>query len=169
MPGSLTFDISEPTTIALLAVIAVSVVTDLRRRRIYDALTVPAGAAGIVLNGTAHGGAGVLFAVIGLLCGAALFAPMVALLGRGAGDLKLLAVVGAFGGPSLAFWTALWAGVAGGAVALAVLMAGRCLGPVLAGMAQDVGAAQFPVARSNICLPYAVPIAAGVLIALALA
>jgi prepilin peptidase CpaA len=93
---------------------------------------------------------------------------MVALLGRGAGDLKLIAAVGAFGGPAFVFWAALWTGVAGGVLAICVLLYRRRLGAVLAGFAIDAQTGQFPVAQSNIRLPYAVPIATGVLITLLL-
>jgi prepilin peptidase CpaA len=102
-----------------------------------------------------------------MLLGAVLFALPVAFLGRGAGDLKLIAAIGAIGGPVFVLWSALLAGVAGAILAASVLVARRRLGVVLAGMALDVTGGHVPAANSNIRLPYAVPIAAGVIAALA--
>jgi prepilin peptidase CpaA len=155
--------------IGMIAVIlAIAVVTDIRKRKIYNALTLPAMALGIVISGIGDGVSGALSAVAGLLLGAALFALPVALLGRGAGDLKLLAALGALGGPIFVIWCALLTGVAGGLMAAAVLASQRRFGVALAGMALDVGEGRFPEARSGIRLPYAVPIAVGALASLVL-
>jgi prepilin peptidase CpaA len=54
--------------------------------------------------------------------GAAVFVIPFALGGLGAGDVKLLAAMGAWLGPSGAFWLALYTGVAGGVMALAVAL-----------------------------------------------
>src|SRR4051794_17368678 len=91
----------------ILTVVAIAVVTDLRHRRIYNVLTFPAMAAGLVLNTAQNGVSGFLLALTGLLLGAALFFIPVAVMGRGAGDLKLLAAVGALGGPVFVIWCAL--------------------------------------------------------------
>src|SRR3954452_20112624 len=93
--------------ILILVVVAIAVVTDIRRRRIYNVLTFPAMALGIVLNTVLHGGAGLLLSVTGLLLGAAIFFIPGAAGGRGAGDLKLLAAIGALGGPVFVFWCAI--------------------------------------------------------------
>lgn len=152
----------------LVAILAAAVVTDVRRRRIYNALTFPAMAAGLVAGGIADGPAGVGAAIAGLALGAALFAMPVAFLGRGAGDLKLLAAVGALGGPVYVIWSALLTGVAGAVFAVAVLLAQRSFVLVVGGMALDAVSGQLPVAKSNIRLPYAIPIAAGTIATLVL-
>jgi prepilin peptidase CpaA len=152
----------------IVLTVGVAVVTDLRRRRIFNALTVPVMALGLVLGGAADGFSGLTSATLGLLLGAALFLLPVAFLGRGAGDLKLLAAVGALGGPSFVVWCALLTGVAGAVFAAAVLLSKRRFGMVVGGMALDVVSGQLPAPVSNIRLPYAVPIAAGALAALAL-
>jgi prepilin peptidase CpaA len=160
--------ISLPVLAMILGVLSIAVVTDLHDRKIYNVLTLPTMLLGIAINIFMNGSLGLLVAVSGLLLGATLFLVPVALLGRGAGDLKLLAALGALGGPVFVFWTALWTGVAGGIFALGVLIYRRRFGVVLADLALDVGAGQFPVARSNIRLPYAVPIAAGAVMTLVL-
>jgi prepilin peptidase CpaA len=123
---------------------------------------------GLVFGTVVHGPSGFLKALLGLLLGAALFAIPVAFLGRGAGDLKLLAALGAIGGPSFVAWCALFTGAAGAVFAIAVLVSKRRFVSVVGGMALDVVSGGMPVAASNIRLPYAVPIAAGAIAALAL-
>jgi prepilin peptidase CpaA len=168
MPTSFTHDPTQLGILAIVAVLAVAVTTDIRSRKIYNALTLPAMALGLAINVVADGFSGLLFAVAGLLLGAMLFSLPVAFLGRGAGDLKLLAAVGSLGGPVFVLWCALLTGVAGALFAIAVLLRKRRFGVVLAGMAIDVADRQVPVAASGLRLPYAIPIAAGAVAALAL-
>ena len=150
----------------ILTVVAIAVVTDLRCRRIYNLLTYPAMAVGLVLNTAQDGANGFLLSLTGLLLGAALFFIPVAAMGRGAGDLKLLAAVGALGGPVFVLWCALFTTMAGGVFALGTLLAKRRLVAVAGGMALDLYTGQAPQANSNIRLPYAIPIAAGAVAAL---
>jgi prepilin peptidase CpaA len=162
----MTLHIPALASVAVLLVCGLAVVTDVRQRRVLNIVTFPAMALGLVLNIATNGFSGLAFAISGLLLGVLLFLVPVAFMGRGAGDLKLLAALGALGGPGFVVWTALWSGVAGGIFALAVLLNKRGFGVVLAGFALDARSGQFPVARSNIRLPYAVPIAVGALVAL---
>jgi prepilin peptidase CpaA len=152
--------------VLILVVVAIAVVTDIRRRRIYNVLTFPAMAVGIVLNTVLNGGAGLLFAVTGLLLGAAIFFIPVAAGGRGAGDLKLLAAVGALGGPVFVFWCAIFTSMIGGVFAIAVLLYKRRFISVAGGMALDLYTQQPPRMTSNIRMPYALPIALGTVAAL---
>ena len=145
----------------ILVTVAIAAVTDVRRRRIYNALTFPAIAVGLDVNGAADGVNGLLRALAGAGHGIALFVLPVAFLGRGAGDLKLLAAIGALGGPVLVAWCALYTSAAGGVFAVTSLIARRRFRPVIAGLALDVYTLQLPQATSNIRLPYAIPIAAG--------
>jgi prepilin peptidase CpaA len=166
------FDSAFETTIdpvlqvLILVVVAIAVVTDIRRRRIYNVLTFPAMAIGIVLNTVLHGGAGLLISITGLLFGAAIFFIPVAAGGRGAGDLKLLAAVGALGGPVFVFWCAIFTSMIGGVFAIAVLLYKRRFISVAGGMALDLYTQQTPRMTSNIRLPYAIPIALGTVAAL---
>jgi prepilin peptidase CpaA len=168
MPDFLTRDISLLGALLVVAVVAIAVATDLRRRKIYNALTFPAMALGFVVNGITDGSSGLLFAGTGLLLGAVLFLAPVALLGRGAGDLKLLAAVGALGGPTFVIWCGMLTGIAGALFGVVVLLRMRRLGEVVAGMTLDAASGQFPAATSRIRLPYAVPIAAGAVLTLAI-
>jgi prepilin peptidase CpaA len=156
----------ELAILLIAAVLAIAVVTDVQRRKIYNALTFPAISIGLAVNCIDGGLNGLLLSFAGMLLGAVLFALPVAFLGRGAGDLKLIAAIGAIGGPVFVLWSVLLAGVAGAILAVSVLVARRRFGVVLAGMALDVTSGHLPEANSNIRLPYAVPIAAGVIAAL---
>ncbi len=121
---------------------------------------------GLALNAWWGGFTGLLLAVAGLLLGAALFFIPVAAGGRGAGDLKLLAALGALGGPIFVFWCALFTSMIGGVLGVAVLLLKRRFLEVAGGMAVDVYTGQAPRMTSNIRLPYAVPIALGAVTAL---
>jgi prepilin peptidase CpaA len=63
------------------------------------------------------------FSIAGLAVGLAIFFPVFALGGTGAGDVKLLASLGAWLGPAGVLWTAMYAAMAGGAMALVVVLA----------------------------------------------
>ena len=152
----------------LLAAVALAVVTDVRARRIPNALTLPLAVAGLGLGAASGGPQGLLLAAGGCLVGALLFLVPVARLGWGMGDLKLAAALGAVGGPLFALWMALYAMAAGGLCALLWLRKQGQLGRVAGGMRQDVRAARVPRARSGLSIPYAIPLAAGVALALLL-
>jgi prepilin peptidase CpaA len=155
--------VSSNSLIQVLIVVSVSVasVTDIRTRRIPNALTFPAITLGLIVNGIVSGADGVLRALAGFGLGVALFIIPVAFMGRGAGDLKLLAALGALGGPAFVFWCALFTSIAGGIFAVAALIARRRFTLVAGGMALDLYTLQLPQATSNIRLPYALPIAVG--------
>ena len=160
--------VTGPIDVFILLVLAIALVFDVRAMRIPNWLTFPAIATGIFMSTVASGKSGLLSSASGLLLGIALFAIPVAWWGRGAGDLKLLAAIGALGGPGFALWTALLTGVAGGLLAIAVLHSRQMLGVVLAGMTAGSVSREVPFATSNIKIPYGVAIAAGAVMALLL-
>jgi prepilin peptidase CpaA len=106
-------------------------ITDVRSRRIPNILTFGAAAAAIVFHTSTSQSAGLLKSVEGWFVGAAIFILPFALGGLGAGDVKLLAALGAWVGPSDALWIALYAGVAGGILALVVAGSKGYLGQAL--------------------------------------
>jgi prepilin peptidase CpaA len=97
-------------------------VTDLRSRRIPNVLTFGAAGAALVYAFGVAGWSGVASSALGWLVGAAVFFIPFALGGLGAGDVKLLAAMGAWVGPANAVWLGLYTGVAGGVMALAVAL-----------------------------------------------
>ena len=104
---------------AIMSAIA-ACVTDLKARRIPNALTLGSAGAALVYYGVTNGLTGVGFAGAGWVVGTLLFLPLFVLRGIGGGDVKLLAAFGAWLGPGLVIWVALWGAVAGGVLALAI-------------------------------------------------
>ena len=91
---------------------------DIRTRRIPNALTLGFPVIALLLHFSTDGTAGGLCTLGGWALGLALFLPMFALGGMGAGDVKLLAAFGAWLGPWNIVETAIAAGVIGGVLAL---------------------------------------------------
>jgi prepilin peptidase CpaA len=106
-------------TIALLLLfLAGAVVTDLRARIIPNALVLTGALSGVLLAILHPEGIGFLSAVGGLGLGLAIFLPLYLLRAMGAGDVKLMAMAGAFLGYAAIFEAALWVLLTGGALAL---------------------------------------------------
>jgi len=79
--------------------------TDLRTRRIPNVLTFSAAAGALLFHLATGGWSAAGSSLAGLFLGALLFFPMFALRGMGAGDVKLLAAIGAWLGPGqVATW-----------------------------------------------------------------
>jgi prepilin peptidase CpaA len=150
----------------MVAAVTFAVVMDGRERRIPNRLTGPLAFAGLVIGSVAGGLGGLALAVAGGLAGGLFFLVPVAKLGWGMGDLKLAAALGALGGPLFALWMGLYALAAGGLFALIWLRQQGQLAPVAAAIGGDLRAGKAPTARSGLSIPFAVPIAAGMLIAL---
>lgn len=106
--------------IAALSSAAIACAIDLRSRRIPNWLTVGAAVIGIAYHTAVGGSAGLEAAAAGWAVGLAIFFIPFALGGLGAGDVKLVAALGAWLGPAQVVWLALYAGVIGGVLALVV-------------------------------------------------
>ena len=98
---------------------------DVRTRRIPNWLTFPAALLGLVAATAAHGGHGTVSSAAGFLVGVALFFPLFALRGLGAGDVKLMGALGAWLGTSIIFGVAFYTSLAGGVLALALIVKHR--------------------------------------------
>jgi prepilin peptidase CpaA len=110
----------EAATLAATLTAGAACVTDLRTRRIPNLLTFGSAATALLFHGATGGLPGLGLAFGGWSVGLVLFLPVFLLRGLGAGDVKLLAALGAWLGPSLALWTGLYTAIAGGVLALAV-------------------------------------------------
>jgi prepilin peptidase CpaA len=116
MPNALEF--------ALLWLVLQAAATDLAVRKIPNVLVL----SGLLLALALHGrlgpdGAWLSAWLAGMLAGFFLFLPMYIGGGMAAGDVKLMAMVGAFAGPSLACDIAVASILAGGALGLALMAA----------------------------------------------
>lgn len=108
------------THIATVILVLLACVPDLRTRRIPNALTLGAAAVALAFHAATDGPSGLITSASGWLLGAALFFPLFALRGMGAGDVKLLAAVGAWLGPGQVIWVALITSLAGGVLGVIV-------------------------------------------------
>ncbi|MDQ3811915.1 MAG: prepilin peptidase, partial [Chloroflexota bacterium] len=154
--------------IVLVAVVALATVSDLRRRRIPNLVTLPAVALGFVLNGLFFGMDGARESAQGAGLGLAMLFGLFALRWMGAGDVKLMAAIGALKGPEFVFFACLWSAVFGGAIALVGLLRARRFGLAMAhlyysGFSTNTGGSFMTVAWR---MPYAPAIALGTLLTL---
>lgn len=108
------------THIAAAVLVLLACIPDLRTRRIPNALTLGAAVVALAFHTATNGWSGLATSAGGWLLGAAVFFPIFALRGMGAGDVKLLAAVGAWLGPGQVIWVALITSVAGGVLGLLV-------------------------------------------------
>jgi prepilin peptidase CpaA len=176
--------IAATALLLLGALLSAALTTDLRSRRIPNRLVL----AGITLAAATHVGAMLWHQtslsgpdwwspLTGLLAGGALLAPLYLIRACGAGDVKLLAMVGAFIGVDAVLLAALYTLLAGGLLSL-IVIALRGIGAqtfanvrylltdllvrAQAGAAPRLAPLEITAAR----LPYAVAIATGTVMAL---
>ncbi|MES2126994.1 MAG: prepilin peptidase [Pseudomonadota bacterium] len=162
--------------LSLLALVCAAGVRDLMVRQIPNRLL----AAGLAVALSLHVAAGTLAAGIGgALFGLLLFLPLYVLRGMAAGDVKLMATVGAFTGPALVLHICVASCCIGGVMGIAVVLAcgrGRALLANLRALLrpawmQMLGMPAAPEAMpgpSVGSIPYGLAIALGTLLVLSL-
>ena len=158
--------------------LALACVTDLRTRRIPNVLTFSASAGAVLFHLATGGWQAAGWSIVGLFVGALLFLPMFALRGMGAGDVKLLAAVGAWLGPGQVAVVALATSLAGGVMAVVVALAYGYLRKALTNIYlllahwRVMGVSPLPAVTleraSGPRLAYAFPIAIGTVVTLCL-
>lgn len=161
--------------LVLLLLVSVAAINDIATRRIPNRLLLVGLACALALHVfSADPGRSLLAAIEGMGIGFLIFLPFYLLRGMAAGDVKLMAVVGAFTGPGYAFEIALLTWCVGGLMALVtILLRGRSrlaldnlrrmLLGVLSGRA---GLAAPPPQTSAGSMPYGLAIAAGTVVVL---
>jgi prepilin peptidase CpaA len=110
-----------------VAVALVACAFDVHSRRIPNVLTFGAALAAFGLAGVTGGLDALGSSGAGWLLATAMWLPIYALGGMGAGDVKLMAAIGAFLGPGAVLYAALYAAIAGGVMGLGVAVAQRCV------------------------------------------
>ena len=158
--------------------LALACVTDLRARRIPNVLTFSAAAGAVLFHLVTGGWQAAGWSIVGLFVGALLFLPMFALRGMGAGDVKLLAAVGAWLGPGQVAMAALATSLVGGVMAVVVALAYGYLRKALTNIYlllahwRVMGVSPLPAITleqaSGPRLAYAFPIAIGTVVTLCL-
>jgi prepilin peptidase CpaA len=162
--------------VALLLLVSVAAVNDIATRRIPNRLLLAGLGCALLLHLlSAHPGDSLIAALQGMAAGLAIFLPFYLLRGMAAGDVKMMAVVGAFTGPAVAFEIAVLTWCAGGVMALlTVLVRGRMrlaisnIGRMLAGIVTPgVGMLAPAQEKSAGSIPYGLAIAIGTVAVLA--
>ena len=123
----------DPRTGVLFILLMVAAVIDYQTYKIPNWLTLGGTAFGLIYNTAftflSHGG--FLWALGGLMLGFLIMLPLYALKAMGAGDVKLMAMVGAFLGTPDIFYAILCTYVVGGMAALGFALFNRALGRML--------------------------------------
>lgn len=132
--------VSSAAFAAVAAGALAATIVDLRSRRIPNLLT--AGMAGVGIGLAASGLSGLTLAasLFGIVLGLALMLPGHLLGATGAGDVKLMAAVGAIVGPAIVVSAFLFSAIAGGVLAIAVAIRRRRLSATLAGTGRMIAA-----------------------------
>jgi prepilin peptidase CpaA len=156
--------LDNPMLIApLLALLIIALITDMRERRIPNILVV----AGLVMGVAGHiwfsGVAGLVLAGLGMCVGLLCLLPFYAAGALGAGDVKLMAVCGAFLGPVHVIVAAVAALVVGGVIG--VVWFCMQLGSTGSDDPQD----EADSISMNSAIPYAFAVSAGAIISLMVA
>jgi len=152
-----------PFLSSVLVILTVALTSDLQSRRIPNALTVPALIVGCLAQAANGGWSGLGLALLGIAVGAALTIVPFFVGALGAGDVKLMAALGAFFGPLAILVVSLAASLVAGVAA--VVVAARA-GQLRGAIADSRHALSGTVAPSVGSLPYAVPVAIAVVVAL---
>lgn len=117
--------------VALGLTLSIAAYTDWREHRIYNKLLGPAFLFALIFHTLNGGTVGIKLSLYGALLGFTLLLLPYFLGGMGAGDVKLLAVIGAFGGPDFVMISFLYGAVIGGIISAALLIRRNALGVTL--------------------------------------
>jgi prepilin peptidase CpaA len=155
-------DVVASATATLAASLAA--IVDLRSRRIPNWLTATLVLVGIGLNVWRAGLLGGGLALAGAALGLAILLPLYVIRAMGAGDVKLLAGLGAVLGPQVLVSVAVYAALAGGLISAIMLARGGRLWTVL----HEMFIEHRPPTRGGATAPYGVAIASGMYLTLVL-
>lgn len=108
--------------ILLIFILLICIYTDIKSRKIYNKVLYPALLVTFVSHLIMNGWVAVLYSVVGLCVGLAiLFIPYL-MGGMGAGDVKLLALIGAIKGSAFVFQTSIYMALIGAVMALFIIL-----------------------------------------------
>ena len=161
------------TNLAIALILIISVITDLRTRKILNIITFPAILIALIYHSFTSGFGGLLFSSLGFLVGLGLLLIPFVMGGIGAGDVKLLAAVGAWKGTLFVLYTGVYGAVIGGLISLYILLRNKQLGHTLKQLLFSIRFFRVTKGSSfvgddmqkSIYIPYAIPIAVGALLA----
>jgi prepilin peptidase CpaA len=149
----------------LLLMVSIAAVNDLASRRVPNRLLLAGLAGALLLHGlSAEPGAALLSALGGMLLGLVIFLPFYLVRGMAAGDVKLMAVVGFFTGPTEAFQIAIFTWCAGRVMALLLILLRSRLRLAFVNIGHLLSGKALP--QSAGAMPYGVAIALGTIVVL---
>lgn len=120
--------------VILVILVAMATFSDIRTRRIPNWLVAAGTVIAVVYHALSPFGEGAIFTLAGLAVGMAILIPLYVLRTMGAGDVKLMGMVGAFVGTAAVINVVLATMVAGGLLALAVTACKRMLPQLIANL-----------------------------------
>jgi len=115
----------------LVSVLIICLVTDVLYQKIYNIISVPGFLAGLAFNTIVNGWAGLSLSLWGTALGLGLLIFPFALGYLGAGDVKLLAVIGTIKGYLFVIYTTVIMSLAGGVIGILILIYHRRLAATL--------------------------------------
>ncbi len=113
--------------VILALVLIICLVTDVCKQKIYNIVIFPAILVSLALNVWSGGLVGFKFSLVGFFTGFAILLLPYLMGGMGAGDVKLLAFIGALKGSIFVLNTAMFMGVIGGVIAIAIMISKKQL------------------------------------------
>ena len=120
--------------------VVIATVIDIRTRRIPNSVTASMAGVGLALAAAGLSGLSLPAAAAGFVLGLVLMLPGHMLGATGAGDVKLMAAVGAIVGPALVVKAFLFTALAGGLLALIVAVRRKRLAATVGGTARMIAA-----------------------------
>ena len=168
------FNFSEHWSVWLVAIVLiVAAVIDGYKLKVPNWLTFPLILSGWAFNLATGGWAGLGWSLLGTIVGLGLLLPAYAIGGMGAGDVKLLAGVGAWVQAETTFYAFCWSAVIGGVIAVVMVLLSRAWRKhkdqflmifteiMTIGNPQELSAIAADRKSSMLLLPYGIPLAIG--------
>lgn len=158
----------------LIVVLIICIFTDLKKRKIYNKVIFPALFTALFFQLITGGWDAFIIALIGFLVGLSILLIPYLLGGMGAGDVKLLALIGACKGTVFVLNTAIFMALLGGIIALFVLLFRKGIIERMKGFLYFMHGRRYglkmplPIRNDNLSAtyPYGVAIAGGAFISL---
>lgn len=160
--------------VTLIGVLIICFITDVREQKIYNKVIFPSLAAAVVMQTLYYGLQGLKVSIIGFAVGLCILMVPYLLGGMGAGDVKLLSLIGALKGGIFVLNTAIYMALIGGIIAFAIIIFHKqtiCffkkLGSWLISLCYGIKTKlEFPTSPFIKKYPYGIAISAGALICL---
>jgi prepilin peptidase CpaA len=106
----------------LITILVISLITDIRKRKILNIVTIPAILFGFIYYSFFQGLEGFLFSGKGFFLGLSLLLIPYLLGGMGAGDVKLMAAIGTLMGTSFILYSFVYIAIIGGLISVILIM-----------------------------------------------